>query len=72
MTEILSKELPAYNLSNPKTTIGDACKRRNLKKVALVNLHGNLANELQKNYGISLEYQFSPTNFDEFPLAKTV
>ena len=55
MTEILSKELPAYNLSNPKTTIGDACKRRNLKKVALVYLHGNLANELQQNYGISMD-----------------
>lgn len=55
MTEILAKELQAYSLSNPKTTIGDACKRRGLKKVALVSLHGNLTKELQDNYGISMD-----------------
>lgn len=55
MTDILAKELQAYNINNPKTTIGDACKRRGLKKIALVSLHGNLTKELQASYGISMD-----------------
>lgn len=60
MTEILAKELQAYNLTNPKTTIGDACKRRGLKKIALVSLHGNLTKELQESYGISMDLVSEP------------
>lgn len=55
MKEILAKEIQAYNVSNPKTTIGDACKRKGLKKVALVSLHGNLTTELQSTYGITMD-----------------
>lgn len=55
MTEILRKELVVYNITNPKTTIGDACKRRKIKKISLVNLHGNLVAELQKRFDILMD-----------------
>lgn len=55
MTEILTKELQAYNVGNPKTTIGDACSRRGLKKVELVSLHGNLAKKLETSFGVSMD-----------------
>lgn len=52
MTEILKRELSLYDLKNPTTTIGDACKRRQLKKTLLVNLQARLAEELKKQHDI--------------------
>lgn len=55
MTEILKRELSLYDLKNPTTTIGDACKRRQLKKTLLVNLQAKLADELKKQHDIELD-----------------
>lgn len=55
MTEILKRELSLYDLKNPTTTIGDACKRRQLKKTLLVNLQAKLADELKKQHEIELD-----------------
>lgn len=55
MTEILKRELSAYNICNPTTTIGDACKRLKLKKLELVRLQADLAAELKKRYEIEMD-----------------
>lgn len=55
ITKILKKEVSSFNLSNPTTTIGDACKRRHLKKLELLDLQGNLSKRLEEEYGIKEE-----------------
>lgn len=60
MTEILKKELFSFNPSHPTTTIGDACKRRDLKKLELLELQGNLANRLERDYGITVDLLSEP------------
>ena len=55
MTDILKRELSVYNIGNPTTTIGDACKRLKLKKLELLKLHADLANELKKRYDIEMD-----------------
>ncbi len=55
MTDILKKELSVFNSDHPTTSIGEACKRRGMNKLALISLQGKLASELNKNYGIEMD-----------------
>ena len=55
MTEILKKEVSAFNPSHPTTTIGDACKRRHMKKLELLDWQGKLAQRLEQEYGITVD-----------------
>lgn len=55
ISEVLNKELSLYNLDNPTTSIGDACKRLNIKKLDLLNLQNNLSCELKMSYGIEMD-----------------
>lgn len=55
MTEILKKEVSAFNPSHPTTTIGDACKRKHMKKLELLDYQGNLPSKLANEYGIIVD-----------------
>lgn len=55
ISEVLKKELSLFSINNPTTTIGDACKRLNLKRIDLLGIQSNIASILSEKYGIELD-----------------